>query len=174
MNKPKVIKVSVIDPEDGRGRSLYATLKDLVAEHHPDLALAQIALAWNDGWKADSDGHLQLGKATKCSDLQRELHVYDFIIELNREATRDFGDDKWLALLDHELSHCDQATDDESGAHKVDERGRPVWRIRKHDVEEFLDVIERHGTWKSDLVEFARAALRNREEPLFAGKAGDK
>ncbi len=49
-----------------------------------------------------------------------------------------------------------------------DEGGVPTWRIRHHDVEEFQEIMHRHGPWKGDLEIFIEAALEKRKRPLLA------
>lgn len=39
----------------------------------------------------------------------------------------------------------------------MDDNAGLVRGIRGHDVEEFREVVERHGAWKPDLAEFAEA-----------------
>jgi hypothetical protein len=158
--KPATKKVSyeLIERETEIGRHLYARLNVLVDRHHDDLQDARIALAWCTSWKPDVDGRVTLGKCQKASDLSRELAPFDFVILLNQDfwtsvrvtnAQRD-------ALLDHELMHAAVAYDAD-GAPKRDDRGRTVYRIRKHDIEEFRDIVARHGCYKGDLEAFARA-----------------
>ena len=149
---PKKVSYEVVPDESPE----YERLAGLVAESHDHLANARIALAWNTGWKDDADGRITLGQCKKVSDLDRELHEFDFVIVLNREYWNAFNDAQRDALLDHELCHA-QAKVDEHGEQEQDERGRPVWRIRKHDVEEFGEIVKRHGLWKHDLELFARA-----------------
>jgi hypothetical protein len=68
------------------------------------------------------------------------------------------------ALLDHELCHAAVKLD-KHGETTVDARGRVIYRTRKHDLEEFSSIVERHGLWTSDLERFA-AALRKSQEPF--------
>lgn len=77
-----------------------------------------------------------------------------------------------MALLDHELCHAAPSLDDETLDVKYDERGRPVWRVRKHNIEEFTEVVERHGLWKKDLERFAEAIAKKRRMPLLAEAVG--
>ena len=146
-------------------------LLDTALEFHDELRGVRIALAWRKRQKTDRDGHLTLGKCMKVSDLNKEFAQFDFIIVLNREVWNDseFGREKKLALIDHELCHAMPLVDDE-GEQKVDERGRQLWRSRKHDIEEFREIVQRHGCYKRDLEEFAKALEEKRKEPLFAAK----
>lgn len=99
----------------------------------------------------------------RTTDLQREFMPYDFIILLNQEVWNDkeFGPEKKAALIDHELCHAEVALD-RDGEPKVDERLRRVWRTRKHDIEEFRAVVQRHGCYKYDLEKFAETLLKRR------------
>lgn len=170
---PRVVIIPRRD-EDGDTSWPYLILDKLVAAHHHHLHDARIALAWHYGWRADQDGRIQLGKARKARELEYRLHGYDFVIELNHEAwnTAEFTEAQCFALIDHELCHCSVSTDPE-GTRKTDKRtGRPAWRIRKHDVEEFQEVVARHGTWKRDVEDMVRAAM-DREPNLFDGDGTD-
>ena len=145
----------------------YAILREML-KFHKDLAEVSVALAWRENLKADKDGHLILGKCVKASDLQRELADFDFVILLNRDIWEDddFTEDKKRALMDHELCHA-AGSMTEDGTPKRDERGRRVWRTRKHDIEEFQAIVERHGCYKKDLERFAEAITKKRRTPLL-------
>lgn len=172
--KPKKSTTEIIEREhdNGEPREVYRVLDDLIATHHTHLADAKIVLAWRFGWKPDQDGRLTLGQAKKVDDLNKDLHGYDFIILLNHEAynAAQFTMEQQRALLDHELCHCVPALDEE-GEQKTDEDNRLVWRLRGHDIEEFQEIVGRHGCWKSELEKFAMAALKksSTHAPLFAG-----
>lgn len=175
--KPKVLNVEVIPrSEDGREHDpqCYRIMDRLIAEHHAHLAEARICLAWRMGWKEDADGRLKLGQCKKAGDLERELHGYDFIILLNHEAwnVAEFTTEQMTALLDHELCHA-QVTLDDEGEMKRDTAGRPVWRVRGHDVEEFVEIVGRHGCWTSGLEKLAQQAMRNADAPLFRREGPD-
>lgn len=166
IKKPKVAPFDLIDHTLKPLPEPYKLMESVRKEHHPDISDAKIALAWRKGTKEDKDGHLTLGRCMKASDLQRELVDWDFVIILNFEAWAGFDKPKKLALLDHELMHADQAVD-KDGEPKVDPKGRKVWRIRKHDVEEFSAIVKRHGIWKRDLEQFAEALLKQKQRTLF-------
>ena len=152
--EPKKVSYELVGADD----PAYDLLNSLVSAFHDHLSEARIALAWNTAWKADTDGRVTLGKCRKVGDLDRDIHEYDFIVILNREFWNSFNDRQKAALLDHELMHAEIKTD-EHGEPEQDERGRIVYRIRKHDIEEFADVVKRHGLWMHDLELFARALM---------------
>jgi hypothetical protein len=168
--KPQSIKISLLARDEEHKGDPYAILDRLVARHHDHLAKATIGLAWNLGWRCDADGHVKLGKAQKCREADRQAHGLDFIILLNRDVWQQawFTEAEMEALLDHELSHCGVRESDE-GETILDEKGRPVYRMRKHDIEEFRHIVRRHGCWKSDLVAFVQDAVA-RDRSLFSAK----
>jgi Putative phage metallopeptidase len=149
----------------------YRLMTEIRGKYHQQLQPARIAIAWRKSLKPNVDGQLILGKCVKASDLNREAAPFDFIILLNREIWQDsdFNEKKKRALLDHELCHAEIVLDKETHEPKYDERGRNIWRIRKHDIEEFQAVIERHGCYKRDLERFANALLKKRETPTLPG-----
>lgn len=166
----KKVNFEVICRDDDFGQEPYRILDELVEAYHPDLRGAKIAMAWRKALKPDVDGHLVLGKCIKVSDLYKEFADFDFIILLNREVWEDpgFTLPKKTALVDHELCHAAPAEDSEGGS-KADERSRPVWRVRKHDIEEFTAIVSRHGCYKRDLERFAEVLLRKKNS-LFASE----
>lgn len=164
MAEPKKVNVVLIEESS----KWYKEMRKLIKENHPHLTDAKIALFWQHGWAEDADGKLVLGRASKANDLNRALHEHDFAIELNHEV---FNSSNWTieqarALIDHELTHCEVKRDSD-GAIVTDEQGRTVYRIRKHDIEEFRDVVARHGLYKGDLEKFAESIREDERRPLL-------
>jgi hypothetical protein len=183
--KPKKITIVLIKRTQGkatvklRGKTEEIPLLDpydimdaLIGAHHEHLLSAEIAIAWRVGWKADKDGIVRLGQVRKASELDKELHAYDFVILLNQEAWDVMPLEKKRAVMDHELSHC-QACYDEYGEQNTDENGRLLWRTRKHDISEFTAVVQRHGCYRNEIEEFVKRALEAKEQPLFAQAANE-
>lgn len=163
--KPKKINYEIVSKEL---EEPYTLLDEVRSRWHGELSEARIALAWRLKQKADKDGHLVLGRCVKVTDLQKEFAEWDFIIVLNREVwdSEEFDSKKKLALLDHELCHAAVA-EDSDGGERYDERDRPVFRMRKHDIEEFHAIIQRHGCYKRDLEHFANLILEKQRQPLL-------
>ena len=103
----------------------------------------------------------------KASELQRELVDWDYVILLNFEVwhSQEFTKEKKIALLDHELCHTGQQLDRE-GEQKVDAKGRKVWRICAHEIEEFVGVIQRNGCYKRDLQLFAETIMKQAQKTI--------
>lgn len=174
--KRKKVNYQLIPPP-GKGQvsEPYQLLRNARDQWHEDLERARIALAWHLSLKPDKDGHLVLGRCVKISDLQKEMAEWDFVIVLNREVweSSEFTRDKKLALLDHELCHA-AVSEDADGELKYDERDRPVFRMRKHDIEEFNGVVKRHGCYKRDLEKFAELILQKNRTPLLNQQPGNQ
>lgn len=163
----KRVSYELIDAKSVVGQPIYKLLRELVKSYHEHLVDARIALAWCTSWRPDVDGRVTLGKCKKASDLDRELSAHDFVILLRKSWWQDLTTTpaQRAALLDHELCHASVRCDERTGDPVLDERGRKVYRTRKHDWEEFTDVIARHGIYTRDM-ELAAAAI------LKAARAG--
>jgi len=163
MSKPKKLNFEIIEPtaKDGQQTEPYKIMEDLRRRWHDEIEEARIALAWRKETNPDADGHLVLGRCVKLSDLHREAMQLDFVIVLNKQVWDDerFGLEKKRALIDHELCHAAVA-EDEDGDHKKYEDGKTVFRTRKHDIEEFRCIIDRHGCYKYELEKFAESILK--------------
>jgi len=118
-------------------------MRDLVANHHPDLALYvdEIAVIFKD--KASQVGNKTiLGKSATAPAI---LHIlgdgtYKFIITLAADEWKDLNQKEKLALLDHHLCAC-RTDEDDSGKVKT-------W-IEPPDVAFYRDELERHGVWRT-------------------------
>jgi len=170
MGKLRKLPYQIIKPEKTviSGQP-YELLAEVRAEQHFDCAEARIALAWRKGLKPNADGHLVLGRCVKLNDPQREMVPYDYVMEVNKEVWEEpvLGRDKKLALLDHEMCHTAPLLDAD-GDRVRDTKGRLCWRVRGHDIEEFREIVGRHGCYKRDLEMFAEALLKRKKEPLLA------
>ena len=136
--------------------------------HHPHLEEARITLAYRKDWKADKDGLRTLGKCKKVSAVEKLFHGFDFVIILNADVwlSTMLTEKQRLAIMDHELCHA-QVSEDEDGNALTDHDGRPKWRCRKHDLEEFRDIVDRHGVYKQDILDFVKSAMERMGQPLL-------
>ena len=86
---------------------------------------------------------ITMAKTSKVSAKMQALAAQDFkfVIEYDSNIWESLDADKKRALVDHELCH---AGNDADGTY-----------LRQHSVEEFEEILLRHGLWKSDVQKFA-------------------
>lgn len=134
---------------------------DLILDHHKHLMGVPIRYVFVDPVPT-SKGKQVWGRARKVSGLNAFLAagvgedeiVHEdsdwsfFVIEIARDIWDHLEPAGRRALVDHELCHCDIGEDSEGNRKLV---------TRAHDVEEFQEVVRRHGLWRSDVERFASA-----------------
>ncbi|MDI6770117.1 MAG: putative metallopeptidase [Anaerolineales bacterium] len=134
--------------------SVLSTAQDLIDRYHPHLKKARILFVFRSE-AAKSNGRRIFGHAAKVSPQMRILlDDADFIIwisehdwEANSAAWRE-------ALIDHVLCHCLYFQGECS--------------IRPHDVEEFAEIVERHGLWNTELLMVNEAIQRMEKQSAFS------
>jgi hypothetical protein len=131
----------------------------IIEEHHPHLLGVRIEFVFINK-TPKSKGKEVWGRAKKISGLPAFLsggmpeHYEDqptdfFVVELSEEAWDGLTPKGKGALVDHELCHCDIATDEETGEVKL--------ALRDHDVAEFEAILRRHGLWVRSVEEFVKS-----------------
>jgi hypothetical protein len=132
--------------------------RQLISEHHRHLLDAHLLYLFTRKPRSKA-GKTVLGTAQKASGITEylstrpgqdgDLHAADFILVFSYQEWKDLTESQRRALVDHELTHCD---------FKEDKWGTITWKIRGHDVEEFREIIQRHGLWQPEVESFVRAA----------------
>lgn len=139
-------------PTEFRPASAAETIgKRLIKEHHTHLLGVRVEYVFRDK-AAKSKGKVKLGTARKMGGLNAWLATdvderatepeEFFVIELAEDEWADLTDQQRVALVDHELSHCWAEVDDD---------GEVVLAVKTHDLEEFVDVVRRHGLWRPEV-----------------------
>lgn len=173
-------------PEDGDGDAEAAAPKkpfvlcdearvigeELIPDYHPHLKEARILYIFS-GKPMTRNGRVVLAKAMKFNDLNRFFTSLgaeppdeeetaggcDFAVIVNRkEWEENLTPAQRRAVVDHELCHCIR-----------NHKGK--WSLRNHDIEEFSEVIERHGLYWEDVAAFAKSVIQatQLELPVGAG-----
>lgn len=98
--------------------------------------------------------------------MEQQMHewfggVPGYIITLAADFCAQCTDLEFCALVEHELYHIAQLTD-EFGAPAFTREGLPKLTMRGHDVEEFVGVVRRYGA-SSDVQELIDAAAERPE-----------
>lgn len=115
---------------------LINLVEGVIDEHHDHLKNAKIGLLYRNKAQKSGDKFVY-GKARKVSEKDKVFMDFDFIIWIAKEEFNHLEYAVQKALVDHELCHC---------------WGWPGgWKMRHHDVEEFIEIVCRHGIWRPDL-----------------------
>lgn len=130
----------------------------LINKHHDHLAGQRIEYVFRST-ASKSNGKVVLGKARKVTGLNAYLaqpepdevpvdaDVDFFVIEFAEDEWAKLDTDQREALVDHELCHLQVEWDDETEEITL--------KLRPHDLEEFNEIVRRHGLWRDDVREFA-------------------
>lgn len=158
------------------------TIQQFISEdgtlHNPDhahLVDADIRFMWAAN-AFGKKGRTVLGQAEEVAmraggwqkaRMEQQMHewfgeVPTFIITLAADYCAQCTNLEFCALVEHELYHITQTTD-EFGAPKFNrDTGKPVLKLRGHDVEEFVGVVRRYGA-SVEVQELVDAANRPAE-----------
>ena len=94
-----------------------------------------------------------LGKRELVESVYRAWYggdLPDFVITICAPYAAEAKPVAQCALVEHELYHCAQALD-ECGNPKFTDKNWPAWKIRGHDVEEFVGIAARYGAYSPEL-----------------------
>lgn len=144
--------------------------------HNPDhfhLADADIAFMWASSAFAKK-GRSVLGQCEEVmmraggwqkARMEQQMyewfgHQPDYIITLAADFCLQCSDLEFCALVEHELYHIAQKTDDFGAPAFYRETGKPKLCLRGHDVEEFIGVVRRYGASREvqELIDAASGA----------------
>lgn len=156
-------------PELSVAHAVRALAGPLVQHHHPHLTDAKLLFIFTDQRRKRCD-RVRLGSAGKLTALQRFLSSgmdsvqdgADFIIMIDENEWSRLDTAARTALVDHELCHCAvfvKMTDEKPAYWRRlaadDDKHQYEWKwgMRGHDIEEFGEVLYRHGFWKPDALE---------------------
>lgn len=95
-----------------------------------------------------SDNSKYSGQIFKATGKWKYLTNFDYIIEVWYGFWMNATPSQKEALVYHELKHIRGKENDE---------GEMIWSIMEHDLEEFIDVAKKYGTWNPALVDIKNA-----------------
>lgn len=144
-------------PEYTINQGLKAVADKIIAIHRPHLMLLKIEYMFRPE-AAISDGKAKSGMCIRLDDRNWTIHKTDFIIEIAQDIWDDPNttDEFREALMDHELGHVGIVWE-APNTPKMDPSGRIKTRCKMHDIEEFEEVLERHGAYHKGLRDFLDA-----------------
>lgn len=137
---------------------------------HFHLADADIAFMWASSAFAKK-GRTVLGQCEEVmmraggwqkARMEQQMHEWfghqpDYIITLAADFCLQCSDLEFCALIEHELYHIAQKTDEFGAPAFYRDTGKPKLCLRSHDVEEFIGVVRRYGASR-DVQELIDAA----------------
>ncbi len=134
--------------------------EEIIPKWHPHLEDVEIRYVFRDE-HATAKGKAVMGKARLVGGLNAWLAAADpdlalseperfYVMEIAEDVWQTLDGDARSALVDHELCHM------------VLDEGTEKLTIVGHDVEEFADIIRRHGLWKPDVEAFVKAGMQGR------------
>jgi len=125
----------------------------IIEEHRPNLRMLSICFLFRDVATV-TDGKTIVGRCVRVDDRNWSVHKKDVIIEIGKDIWDEASPDFQKAIMDHELGHIGLELD-EDGTVVMDEKTlRIKIRLHRHDIEEFEDVLARHGAYHKDLRSF--------------------
>lgn len=164
-----------------RATEVERIARKLIGKHHQHLNRHDVTVRclFRDP-PARSRGKLVYGKARKVSGLTAYLvglehndrldddgPVDFFLIEIAQALWQGLTERQRVALVDHELCHLEVELPET-------EREDRTLSLRGHDLEEFTEVVKRHGLWRPQVAEFTEVARSAQLAfPIQAGSAGD-
>ena len=121
----------------------------LIPNYHPELATARIMYVFvSETWK--KNGKDQLGKVQKFSGFNEWALEHDFAVSVAQDKWQELTESQRTALVDHLLEHCTGEEDEDTG--------EMTWKLRDPDVQEFPNILHRHGAWNESLQGFVSMA----------------
>lgn len=167
--KPYISIMPANDVGEWLNQHILSDEGDLYNPDHQHLLEADLCFLWASN-AFEKKGRSVLGQAEEVAmraggwqKARMEQQMYEwfgrvpqFIITLAADYCSQCSDLEFCALIEHELYHICQATD-EFGAPKFTQEGQPKLKLRGHDVEEFVGVVRRYGASR-DLQEMIDAA----------------
>ena len=109
----------------------------------------------------EADEHGVAGKCVKAPGLWRDVTGYHFAIWIRQHFWLEWPTEVQRAAVLHELLHIDV---------ERDKNGQAKFSVRKHDVEDFVDVVRQYGPLFGDGARLVRAAAQHAGEPEPIGK----
>lgn len=152
---------------------LEAIARPLIDDHYPDLNdySVRIEFVWRDK-AANSGGKVKLASARKVSGLNAFLSREPgadygndyFVLEVARDTWEPLSHRQRVALIDHELAHMGVKVDPETGEFKL--------VLIPHDLEEFTEIVRRHGLWRDEVKNLVEAAEGHEQLSFLATGSG--
>jgi len=148
-------------PHYKQNKELEEIAATVIKAHRPGLEIAAICYMFREV-AAITDEKVVAGMCVRVDDRNYTIHSFDFVIEIAQDVWDEASVDFRVALMDHELGHVGIRYDEEGEPVRDPETERLKTYSKKHDIEEFEEVLERHGAYHKALREFLAAFARSK------------
>lgn len=138
--------------------------KTIISRHYPYLEPLNIGFVFRIHARIENS-RLVVGQTIREPDREFELHGFDVAIEIAKDVWLEATPEYRYALVDHYLGYIG-LRHNSRGEPERDESGRFRTYKKRPDVQEFEEVLERHGAYTSDLRSFLRAFADRRKEQI--------
>lgn len=154
-------------------------INELSPIHNPEhihLQLAALGFVWTNVENVKKSRHIlgqcqlitESGEKWAAGRQHQQLRewfedVPDFLITIEAQNAMLCTDASFMALVEHELYHAAQKTDEFGQPMFNQITGHPLWAIRGHDVEEFVGVVRRYGADAAGVRDMVAAANKGAE-----------
>lgn len=132
-----------------------AIARVLIRAIHHHLANARIGYLFRE--KIERRGQLVWAQVSKAGGKLAYFSELDFLMEVNWTQWTSLDPARRVALIDHELTHCERQETD-AGEKYV---------IAPHDLEEFNSIARRWGSWRPSIAHFSNALGYGQQIGLF-------
>ncbi|KQN97007.1 putative metallopeptidase [Paenibacillus sp. Leaf72] len=113
-----------------------------------------------------SKGRVVYGKAKVLTAFERFETNAEILILINKKIWPYLSEHQKEALIFHELCHIDPQIDKDGNSKLSTVDGRPVFKFKGHDLEEFRYVVEKYGLWMPDTQDFITSAKKGEQLSL--------
>lgn len=134
--------------------------KEVLPRWHDHLRKPHILYLFQDKLPPNK-GRAVMAKIRKATATERFIGQYHLVLVVSEMVWRAIDENKRIALLDHEFCHV-QYDDD-----------KMTYRLVGHDLEEFRDVVRRHGAWFADIEMFNEAVAESQGELPYSQPNGN-
>jgi hypothetical protein len=122
------------------------TVKDLLGQHHPEVATASFGYVFKDKAAAAEVEAGIVAVAKKVPPIYKMLSKddLDFVIIVAKDMYDELDPDEQKAHLDSALCSCSVKLQDD-GDFKLDTAGNPIYCLKAFDLQGHSEIIQRYG-----------------------------
>ena len=116
---------------------LDTTIRDNASDLDPNITKAKIISLFVLVKKCDFSGKME-----KTSGVWKYLSDFNYVLLLHKDTWVELSEHQKNALVFHELMHIRSKEDKDKNVH---------WGVKKHDIELFICVVKKFGSWSPQL-----------------------